>query len=105
MTEVCCVKKVPLVALCIDPSQFVANGCEKLDLPCTVPADCPAGLVCCVQLAPLPGVTCLPPQICPGDGEKNFLACADSAQCPKLGAVCQTIGTADNGLELKVCTP
>jgi hypothetical protein len=104
-TQVCCVKKVPLVALCIEPSQFESNGCEKLDLPCTVPADCPSGLVCCVQLAPVPGVTCLPPQICPGDGVTTYLACADDSQCPRIGSVCQTIGTGDNGLELRVCTP
>jgi hypothetical protein len=102
--QVCCIKKVPLVALCIDPSQFVANMCEKLDLPCTVPADCPTGLVCCVQLSPLPGVTCLPPQLCPGDGTNTFLACEDASQCPGLGTSCTEVGSFEDTI-LKVCTP
>jgi hypothetical protein len=101
-TQVCCVKKVPLVALCIEPQDFVPNGCEKLDLPCLVPADCPAGLTCCVRFAP-PGVTCVPGQLCPADGSNTFLACNDSSQCPKLGSSCQVIGTGEDGTELKIC--
>ena len=104
--QVCCVKKVPLVALCIDQADFVSDGCEKMDLPCLVPTDCPAGLVCCVALAPIPGVTCLPAQLCPGDGANTFLACNSDADCTRLGSTCQVVGTASDGIsELKVCTP
>jgi hypothetical protein len=102
-TQVCCVKKVPLVALCIEPQDFVPNGCEKLELPCLVPADCPAGLTCCVRLAAPAGIICVPGQLCQPDGSNTFLACSDSSQCPMLGSSCEVVGSGEGGLELKVC--
>src|SRR5678816_301557 len=32
--EVCCLKKAPPLAICIPPTEFVKQGCEKMDLPC-----------------------------------------------------------------------
>ncbi len=101
--QVCCVKKVPLIALCIPPENFVPNGCEKLELSCWTPEECPAGLVCCVRLAPVSGVTCVPSQLCPADGASTFLACSDSSQCPVLGTSCLELGSGEDGVPLKVC--
>jgi hypothetical protein len=81
--KVCCYKKSPAVALCIDPSQYMALGCEKMDLPCFRPSDCPGGgaLSCCVNFMEGAGtVTCRPPAICLGEGA--YIACETEADCP-----------------------
>ena len=65
--EVCCFKKAPAAAFCIPPSEFEAQGCEKLKLPCNRPSDCPGGAAvsCCVVITGDTGtVTCLPNDAC-----------------------------------------
>src|SRR5688572_26822152 len=66
LPQVCCVKKVPLNAWCVDQSQFEPLGCEKMDLPCLGPSDCPTGLTCCLSWSQL-SVSCRPLQLCPND--------------------------------------
>src|SRR5262245_53199881 len=69
--KVCCYKQSPAVALCIDPAQFIPLACEKMDLPCFSPKDCPGGgaLSCCVNFTEAGGtVTCRPPATCLGEG-------------------------------------
>src|SRR5262245_17052407 len=81
--QVCCYKKSPPLALCIDPSQYMALGCEMLDLPCFSPKDCPGGgaLSCCVNFTAAGGeVTCRPPALCLADGA--YIACETEAACP-----------------------
>lgn len=107
-TQVCCVKKAPAVALCIQPADFLADGCEKLELPCIAPADCPGGLglVCCEVRSP-PLLSCLPAQICPGDGVNTFRTCSVDADCPshRIGS-CYPLSTIDDdGGTLNVCSP
>jgi hypothetical protein len=106
MTQVCCVKKAPLIALCIDPSEFVSAGCEKMDLPCVSPTNCPPGLLCCVELAPDPAVSCKPMQVCPGDGQNTYIVCDKDSDCPsqRIGS-CQAAGSLDDGGTFAVCAP
>ena len=102
-SQVCCLKKAPAGAACIPPSDFVADGCEKLDLPCIAPADCPNGVVCCVVLNP-GTVTCLPAQVCPGDGVNTYRACSVDTDCPnRVIGSCQPIGSVDDGGTLNIC--
>ena len=102
--QVCCVKKVPLVALCIDQTNFVADGCEKMALLCAIPSDCPTGLICCVSINPATaGVTCLPQQLCPADGVNTFLACGVDADCTRPAETCQVFGTSPDGVDYKLC--
>jgi hypothetical protein len=105
LPQVCCLKKVPPSAMCVDQVDFVADGCETADLPCAVPADCPTGLVCCVPLSAT-AVSCRPREVCPGDGRDTLLACATVADCPGTNPSCQPLGTeADGSVILSVCVP
>ncbi len=99
-TQVCCVTKVPAGVGCVDPKDFIAKNCEKPELPCSIPADCPHGLVCC--LSPL-GLTCLPAQVCPGDRMTTWRACVADTDCspPTIGS-CQPAEVL-NGDPVDIC--
>jgi hypothetical protein len=98
--QVCCLKKVPLSANCIDIEDFVDDGCEKADLPCLVPADCPFGLTCCVDRAKYV-VSCRPSMLCQGDSTE--VACSSDNDCPATAPSCQILGQAPDGTTLKTC--
>jgi hypothetical protein len=104
-SQVCCVKKAPVGAACIPPSEFVADGCEKLDLPCSAPADCPGGLACCFVFS-LGTVTCVPAQVCPGDMVNTDRVCSVDSDCPHpiIGGCVPFLDLGDGGT-LNVCTP
>jgi hypothetical protein len=99
--QVCCLKKSPLVALCIDIEDFEADGCEKADLPCLVPADCPLGLSCCVDRSKYV-VSCRPSMLCP-PGPTTDIACASDGDCPATVPSCQILGQAPDGTTLRTC--
>lgn len=99
--QVCCLKKAPPVAYCIDIEDFVDQGCEKADLPCLVPTDCPAGLVCCVDRAKYV-VSCRPSMLCPPT-DTTQLACASDGDCPPAVPSCQILGQAPDGTTLRIC--
>jgi hypothetical protein len=101
--QVCCLKKAPPIALCIDPSNFDSLGCEKMDLPCFTPEECPEGLTCCLGITDLV-VTCRPQLYCPGDGVDTLIACGTPEDCPFTSPSCSVIGQA-NGKDFKVCGP
>ena len=104
LPKVCCITKVPLLARCIDASRFISERCERLDLPCTTPAQCPAGLACCVAFSPVPGVTCRPASRCPTAGGENYLACGSDNDCPnQVPGSCVEIGQSETGEILRVC--
>jgi len=103
-SQVCCVTKAPLSASCIDPSKFMALGCEKLALPCLKPTDCPGGLACCVVLtADQTGgtVSCQQELQCLA-GATSFVACGSAADCPAVRPTCATLSMTDQG-DFKVC--
>jgi hypothetical protein len=109
--QVCCLKKSPLLALCIDIENFQKNGCEMPDaFPCLVPADCPAGLACCfdTRLAGclgdkcLPPISCRPAQYCPSDNV-TFPTCASGGDCPANAPSCTFLGASADGTVLNVC--
>lgn len=82
--QVCCLKKSPLVALCVDVENFVKDGCELPEpVFCLVPAECPFGLSCCLDITDVQkaSVTCRPASLCPSDGN-TFLTCAGPGDCP-----------------------
>jgi hypothetical protein len=106
-TQVCCVTKVPAGVGCVDPKDFIAKNCEKPELSCIVPADCPGGTVCCLSLLTgLEGIACLPPQVCPGDGVSTYRVCAMNSDCPTpLSHPCQAadfVSDSDGGA-LNLC--
>src|SRR6185295_11100824 len=77
--EVCCYTKAPASANCIPPSKFVELRCEKLELPCMRPGDCPGGsaVSCCVKILEngTGSVTCQPTAACVLGG--GYMACED----------------------------
>jgi hypothetical protein len=103
-SQVCCFKKAPAVALCINPAQFDSLGCEKPDLSCTTPADCPAGTTCCLDLSDVSqwAIACRPPQICPEDGQNTRLSCDIATDCPPTSPVCDVLASA-GGTDIKIC--
>jgi len=103
-TQVCCVTKAPLAASCIDPSRFVSLGCEKMDLPCMMPGDCPMGMACCVVLTPdlQSGTVSCQPQLQCLTGATSFVACSLSTDCPTSRPNCATISMTDKG-DFKIC--
>ena len=104
--QVCCLKKSPLLALCIDVQNFEKNGCEKPEaFDCLVPADCPGGFTCCFKFDPAKPIPpkCLPPMYCPNDGT-NLFTCAGPPDCPPETPACTLLG-AGEGVELRICTP
>jgi hypothetical protein len=102
LPQVCCVKKVPLSASCIDQADFVALGCEKMDLPCLGPKDCPNGLTCCLSWSQL-SVSCRPVQLCPNDMTDTYLVCSEDADCPNQQInSCTPVSETDQG-SLSIC--
>ena len=104
MGQVCCVTKAPLAASCIDPSKFQSLGCEKMDLPCLKPTDCPTGLACCVVLSQdLSGgtVSCLSQVQCVA-GTTSFVACDSDTDCPSVRPTCSLFSMTAQG-DFKVC--
>ena len=80
---------------------FIAKNCEKPDLPCSIPADCPNGLVCCLSAI---GLKCLPALVCPGDRINTWRACVVDSDCPP-----PTIGSCQpaevvNGTAVNICS-
>jgi hypothetical protein len=105
--QVCCLKKSPLLALCIDVENFEKDGCEKPEnFDCLVPAECPAGLSCCFKLDfSMPTAPkCLPAMYCPNDGATAAFTCAVPQDCPPETPTCTLLG-AGQGAELRICTP
>jgi len=104
MGTVCCLKKSPPLAGCIDPAIFESFGCEKMPLPCLVPADCPAGMACCLMLdqTRMSGtVSCQPLLPCLG-GDSSLVACVSDADCPGVRPTCTAISSTSQG-DFKVC--
>ena len=103
VSQVCCVTKAPLNASCIEPSMFESLHCEKLELPCFKPADCPAGVACCVMLAAdgTGTVSCRVQSLCVPGGS-TFVACASDSDCPSVRPTCTPLASTDKG-EFKVC--
>ena len=105
ITEVCCYKKVPAGAYCIPPSKFQELGCEKLDLPCARPSDCPGGAAvsCCVDIMAdgSGAVTCRPTGACLLGG--GFLACESDSECPSAHPACTRIADQPNGDPFNIC--
>jgi hypothetical protein len=101
--QVCCLTKAPPLANCIDPGKFQELGCEKMDLPCFKPLDCPTGLTCCLGLEDLT-VTCRPQILCPGDGVKTLIACETIQDCPFNAPSCNFLTTVMD-MDFNVCGP
>jgi len=104
-SQVCCVKKVPLSAMCINPDEFVSLGCEKPpDIGCTGPSDCPAGTTCCLDLSDVSlwVIACRPPPLCPEDGQSTRLSCESAADCPQTSPVCSVLASAGE-TDIKIC--
>jgi hypothetical protein len=100
--RVCCVTKVPLSASCIVPEDFERLRCEKMDLPCLTPADCPSGLTCCLSIAGETGtVSCRPQLLCLSEG--SYVACGSDADCPINQPTCNQVSMAPNGEPFRVC--
>lgn len=102
--EVCCYKKVPAIALCIPPSKYAALGCEKIDLPCFRPSDCPGGdaVACCLKITGESGeVTCRPKIACVA--ESGYLACTSASDCPDVWPTCLQVSETPSGEPFSVC--
>jgi hypothetical protein len=104
LPQVCCVKKAPLSATCIDLAQFEQLGCEKMDLPCLGPMDCPTGLACCLSIGEVLAVSCRPQQAC-GMDDMTYVVCEDNMDCPPGGNVnpCQLFTTLPTGEPFNIC--
>jgi hypothetical protein len=106
--QVCCVAKTPPFISCIDPVDFVADGCEHFPTTnptCNVPQDCDGG-VCCVQKN-IMTLTCQAAADCPGDGVETYWTCSTDRDCPtRAPGSCQpSPQAAALGITLGVCTP
>jgi hypothetical protein len=103
--QVCCLKKSPLVALCVDFQNFEKDGCEKPpEMSCLTPSECQGGLPCCLDVRRVdhPTVTCRPPILCPTDGKTLYFTCTGPQDCPN-GEPCTFVGGGPDGVELRVC--
>lgn len=100
--QVCCYKKAPPLALCIDAVNFEPFGCEKMDLPCLGPADCPEGTACCFNRDDF-SVACKPQILCLGDGRPTFVACTTSMDCPITNPSCNNVGMSMTGDPFNIC--
>jgi hypothetical protein len=103
MGTICCYKKAPPLAICIAAKDFDSQGCEKMNLPCFTPKECPEGTTCCLGLTDLT-VTCRAKLLCPGDGVDTLIACGDETDCTFASPSCSVIGQAE-GMDFKVCGP
>jgi hypothetical protein len=107
--QVCCVAKTPPFISCINPADFVADGCEKNFMtnspPCVTPQDCDGG-VCCLQIN-VQTFSCQLPAGCSGDGTESYWTCSTDRDCPgRVSGSCQPVSAAAQyGLSLSVCTP
>jgi hypothetical protein len=102
LPQVCCLKKVPLTAWCVDQADFVPLGCETADLPCLGPSDCPAGLTCCLSWSQLT-VSCRPIQLCPNDMTDTYLVCSQDSDCPGGNVnACTVVSETEQGA-LSIC--
>jgi hypothetical protein len=109
LPQVCCLKKIAPFASCIDPKDYVADDCEKMQMdspPCLVPTDCDGGTVCCLQVT-AQTISCQPPPLCPGDGKDTYLTCASDLDCPsQLSGACTNVGTnTGSDVSISVCAP
>ena len=100
--EVCCLKKAPPLAICIPPTEFVKQGCEKMDLPCFKSSECPAGLRCCLMFTGTGDniggtVTCRQSLLCPGDGVMTLIACGTNEECPATRPNCTFLTSTAKG--------
>jgi hypothetical protein len=101
--KVCCLTKAPPLANCIDPAKFVSLGCEKMDLPCFKPKDCPEGLTCCLGIEALT-VSCRPQLLCPGDGVSTLVACETLDDCPFNAPSCNFLQKVMD-MDFSICGP
>jgi hypothetical protein len=104
--QVCCYKKAPPLAFCIDPVNFESNGCEKMDIPCFTPKECPIGTNCCVTAASdnSLSVGCRQQTMCPGDGVMTYIACGSDMDCPATSPSCNLL-TQVMGKDFSICYP
>ena len=96
---VCCLTTSPPRATCIDPANFDSLGCEKMDLPCLVPANCPDGMACCLLLSAdrmIGTATCQPLLPCLG-GASSYVSCVSNDDCPVVRPMCTPIGATAQG--------
>ena len=102
--EVCCYTKAPANASCIPPSKFEELRCEKLELACRGPSECPGGAAvgCCVKLdGDIATPMCQPVLACVAAG--GLLACDSDADCTTLRPSCQTVGETPDGKPFNLC--
>jgi hypothetical protein len=104
--QVCCYTKAPPLANCIDPINFEAQHCEKMDLPCFSPMECPLGTNCCLMFTADGNgtVTCRPQLLCPGDGVNTYIACSTEADCPINSPSCNYLTTVMDK-KFNICSP
>ncbi len=105
--QACCVTKTPPFVSCIDPKDYIADGCEKFstDSPmCASPRECDGG-VCCAQIH-LMTSSCQAASACPGDGTETYLICNSDLDCPGTApGRCQILSASADGIPEGFCMP
>jgi len=106
--QVCCLTKIAPFTSCVDPADFVSDGCEmfKLDAPvCDSPQACPDG-ICCFQKN-LMVASCQNEAACPGDGLDTYRICLTDQDCATFGSrsCAGRTGDPEDGGTLGVCAP
>jgi hypothetical protein len=104
MGTVCCLTRTPPAANCVDPANFDSLGCEKTDLVCQVPVDCPAGMACCLTLnadRTVGMLSCQPFVPCLG-GNASYVECLSNADCSLARPMCTLISSSSVG-DYRVC--
>jgi len=101
--KVCCLTKSPPNAGCVEPGMFESLHCEKMDLPCFMPSQCPARMACCLKLNPdfTGDVSCQPLLACLG-GAMSYVACSTNDDCPSPKPMCVLYTPTDQG-DFKIC--
>jgi hypothetical protein len=107
-SKVCCITKIAPFTSCVDPTDFVADGCEmfKLDSEmCYSPQECGTG-ICCFQKN-LQLTSCQTAAACPGDGVDTYRICASDQDCSMTGSKSCKGADGDplDGGTLGVCAP
>jgi hypothetical protein len=105
MGTVCCVTKSPPLAQCIDPARFDSLGCEKANLPCVLPGDCPSGMSCCLVVSPdisSATVSCQQELQCLA-GAMSFVTCGSDADCPHARPTCTALPTTTGQSTYSIC--